>query len=165
MSDVSVPDVYASPGEILIEPVVYGDPRMSRRWWVKIEVMPNGCWRWKRHLQGGYGTYRYRGKGKCYAHRVAFEVFNGKKLGQLLACHTCDHPWCVNPFHIRADTPAANMADCVEGDRHQVSERTHCRAGHEYQPGDGPKRCGICAVLRRSRRPSLFKSPNQPSML
>lgn len=27
------------------------------------------------------------------------------------ACHCCDHPWCCNPDHLRADPPSSNMRD------------------------------------------------------
>ena len=50
---------------------------------------------------------------------------------ELYVLHACDNPPCVNPGHLRSDTPQANVAERVERGR-------SCRgaAHHKAQLGD-----------------------------
>jgi len=71
----------------------------------------NGCWEWTaaRSYQA-YGISALDGR-KQQAHRVSYQLFVGKIALGRLACHRCDHPWCVNPKHLFIGTQQDNMSD------------------------------------------------------
>lgn len=89
-----------------------------------------GCWIWT----GAYNRpsekfKRKHGAGESrrpvfgitrrdvhYAHRVALSLADGVPLDERVGLEACHQPWCnnyqcVNPAHLRWDTPAANRAD------------------------------------------------------
>src|SRR5947208_683071 len=76
-----------------------------------------GCWIWlgvAKH--NGYGQIKVY-KKYIRAHRLAYELFNGKiPLGSLI-CHTCDIPSCVNPEHLWLGTHVENALDMVKKGR------------------------------------------------
>ncbi len=71
----------------------------------------NECWETKQHLtKGGYGRVWIYPK-MVYAHRVAWELTNGKIPPGMVICHKCDNPPCCNPDHLFLGTHLDNMAD------------------------------------------------------
>lgn len=73
----------------------------------KIEIIPwSGCWIW----MGGLTTNGYPAG---YKHRKTLERKLGRRLGPLLARHTCDIKCCMNPAHLVEGTHADNMRDAV----------------------------------------------------
>jgi len=75
-----------------------------------------GCWIWLGCTdKDGYGFVRDQGKNKK-VHRVLYEMMRGA-LGNRLACHTCDVPTCVNPYHIFPGTNSENQIDSVRKGR------------------------------------------------
>lgn len=78
----------------------------------RVNIVEGCCWKWRGSANtSGYGLMKYQGKGQS-AHRVSYKVFNGPIPDGLHILHACDHPWCVNPAHLRAGTAVENRADC-----------------------------------------------------
>ena len=97
------------------------------RWVEKVNKEAlNGCWEWQgAKTRGGYGHFRLRiGEAwKMYkAHRFSYEYHwnNGHRLStQLLVCHKCDNPKCVNPDHLFVGTAGDNQKDKLNKGRHK----------------------------------------------
>ena len=114
------------------------------------------CWEWvgTRVRKNSYGILYVDGK-RYRAHRVAFEMFNGKEIPKEMSiCHTCDHPWCVNPYHLFCGTHSENMQDKIAKKRDYNVRKTHCHKGH-LLAGDnlmksppGRRRCRACTAVR-----------------
>lgn len=51
------------------------------------------------------------------AHRIAYELINGKIPEGMLIRHRCDNKLCCNPRHLEIGTHNDNMADAVERSR------------------------------------------------
>jgi spore coat polysaccharide biosynthesis protein SpsF (cytidylyltransferase family) len=77
----------------------------------------DGCWEWTGHTVKGYGTY-----SRFKAHRLAWELANGRSPGRMSVCHSCDNPGCVNPSHLWLGTARDNCADKVRKGRQATGE-------------------------------------------
>lgn len=75
-------------------------------------VDANGCAPWNgRRYRDGYGEFRVSGRSVA-AHRVAVWIKTGAPVPEgCVVCHTCDHPWCVNPDHLFVGTQSDNERD------------------------------------------------------
>jgi hypothetical protein len=122
---------------------------LSERFWVKVDKRgPDECWQW-------IGIRNEDGYGRPYlrAHRVSWQIANGRDPGSLFVCHSCDNPSCVNPNHLWLGTNTVNLRDMVAKGRHGNQRKTHCPSGHEYSPENTrhEKRGRRCLTCERSR--------------
>lgn len=70
------------------------------------------CWLWTGICHGDIkrGVVYWAGK-KQFAYRAAYEEWFGIIPRGAWACHKCNQPMCVNPFHIYLGTPTDNAND------------------------------------------------------
>lgn len=87
------------------------------------------CWIWTGgHDKDGYGVVRFRGRRRVKAHRASYAEFKGwpgPVPSELMVCHSCDNPPCINPDHLFLGTSLDNKIDSVIKARHAFGERAH----------------------------------------
>lgn len=84
---------------------------------------PQRCWRWIRKKRGPrfstYGVFVLNRNDRQVQYRasnIAVMLHYGYYPTQLV-CHTCDHPWCVNPHHLFEGSQLDNIQDMVQKNR------------------------------------------------
>lgn len=78
------------------------------------------CWEWTGSKnEQGYGLIRWNRKSG-YAHRMAYEAYNGPIKRGMVIMHSCDNPSCVNPQHLSQGTATENMRDMVRKGRNKT---------------------------------------------
>lgn len=96
----------------------FSDMFIDRFWRYALRDGPGGCWPWRGKLdQYGAISVGVKHGGPLVATRVAYKLHYGKDPGELLVCHSCDHPGCVNPGHLFLGTALDNVRDAMEKGR------------------------------------------------
>lgn len=86
------------------------------RFWEKVNKTDN-CWNWTGAINNkGYGRINIDGKSQL-AHRVSFEIANGKIDDKMKVLHSCDNSFCVNPKHLWLGTQKDNLIDMAKKGR------------------------------------------------
>lgn len=106
---------------------------------------------------GGYGRIRYQGAKGYLAHKLVYELINGKVPTGLVVMHACDNPSCVEISHLSVGTQKQNVQDSVSKGRairakrskHGMAKLTEnqvaeIRAKYKY----GTTRSGAFALAR-----------------
>lgn len=100
-------------------------PLAERFWSMVDKSSSNGCWNWTGALQGrGYGIISLKHKN-LMAHRVSYEIHNGKINKDNFICHLCDNRKCVNPLHLFQGTAKDNTQDASNKNRLPFGENHH----------------------------------------
>jgi hypothetical protein len=101
------------------------------RFWQHVDRRSSApCWLWTASgTDGGYG-YARAGRVRVLAHRLSFALANGAAEQNVLVCHSCDTPECVNPAHLFAATSEDNIQDAIRKGR--------MRWQRKDQPDDHP---------------------------
>lgn len=147
------------------------------RFFERISPEPNsGCWLWLGQCDSkGYGRISLGGRhgGNTGAHRLSLKIAGVDVPDDMLVCHHCDVPSCVNPDHLFIGTQHDNLVDMVSKGRHVSngeqlrgkrrngrvwnSEKTHCKHGHPLNgdnlsiAANGWRRCRACWRMRRTK--------------
>lgn len=137
------------------------------RFWKKVKKT-DGCWLWMGSKPGGkYGGISHNGKQQM-AHRVSWELHNGKIPDGMACCHHCDNPPCVRVDHLFLGTRKDNQQDSVKKGRHSCfknvlicnkkrrNQKT-CKRGHVYKKtgfwvnAKGGRICRACSNRHQKR--------------
>lgn len=94
------------------------------------------------------------------AARASLYFKQGYLTKGLHVCHnpiTCDNALCVNPFHLREDTPSANTRDLLTTGKHNNKRKTHCPRNHEYSEDNiyynqGRRHCRTCRREKKQEK-------------
>lgn len=77
-----------------------------------------GCWEWQLSTNNcWYWKIKHNGKN-IYVHRLSYMLYKWE-LWNMLVCHHCDNPKCINPNHLFLWTVKDNAQDMIKKGRHK----------------------------------------------
>lgn len=164
-------------GEKYSKKVLFSDGRcygytLQERFETKFKVNEeNSCWEWIASLtKYGYGSFGIGKNRVLLAHRVSYKIYKGDP-SDLLVCHACDNPKCVNPEHLFLGTHKDNTTDSVNkgrfmSEKRKETQKTLWETRRKNNPDSGKQelvhpslsaylnrgcRCNECIVLYKAK--------------
>jgi hypothetical protein len=103
------------------------------RFWEKVNITES-CWIWIGSLDtSGYGHINFEGRLRRATH-IAWILTFGYIPSNVLMCHTCDTPACVNPSHLFIGNHQTNADDMVVKGRSAKGNQSSSRLYPERRP-------------------------------
>ena len=143
MTMVRPPSAVRRSQHLYCSPTCQGAAKSQRAletFWTKVQRCDHGencadcCWEWQgARFTTGYGLI-WQGNKARGAHRIAYILTCGPIPQGVFILHTCDHPPCVNPAHLRLGTPADNHLDAQTKGRLALGDRHWTRRHPERVP-------------------------------
>ena len=102
----------------------------NERFWDKVEKSTNsdGCWIWQSaKTRRGYGRFWYKRRYIVATHAALLFGKNVIVPNNMMVCHHCDNPECVNPDHLFIGTHYDNMQDCKRKGRTALGDKNVAR--------------------------------------
>lgn len=122
--------------------------KLEKRFWSRV-AKTEGCWLWKGAKIWGYGVFAIwiDGQTKNFrAHRVPYELANGRIPNGFEPDHLCRNRACVNPEHIEIVTHRENDIRGV-GAPAMNTRKNYCPRGHPLVEGNL-----VPSVLKKGHR-------------
>jgi predicted transcriptional regulator len=101
------------------------DVEDENRFWSKVETSDDNtvCWNVvAMSLTNRYGSF-YANNKHIRAHRFSFQLKHNRLIKKnMVICHSCDNPLCVNPAHLSEGTQQENITDMCNKGRYYSGE-------------------------------------------